>query len=321
MLFCICGTMFSMNYIVLDLEWNMGNRREELKVMPFEIVEIGAVKLDPERNETGRFSRLIRPRVYKRMHWANKSVFHLENSDFRDADDFEMVYSEFLAFCGDEPYIFCTWGDTDLTELQRNIFYFECLPISEGPLEYLDVQKLNGYNDGLPKNRISLEKAVEEHSIAENEGFHRAVNDAAYTAEILKRIDKKYEVYTSFNTYHVPADPDSEILRNYGNYVKYISRCFSGKAALLHNKKVKSLKCPVCGKNLNRTIPLFTTNNKHYYTMGECESHGSVKTKIRVKKEELQGLPYAVKTTRLINAAEEENLKQKYQKSISSKSE
>ncbi|MBO5552559.1 MAG: exonuclease domain-containing protein [Lachnospiraceae bacterium] len=310
-----------MNYIVLDLEWNMGSKREELKVMPFEIIEIGAVRLDPDRKETGRFSRLIHPRVYRKMHWANKSIFHLENSDLKDADDFEMVYSEFLAFCGDEPYIFCTWGDTDLTELQRNIYYFDCLPISEGPLEFLDIQKLNGYNEGAPKNRISLEKAVEEYSIEENEGFHRAVNDAVYTAEVLRHIDKKYEVYTSFNTYHVPASPDSEIFRDYGSYVKYISRCFPAKSVLLHDKKVKSLKCPVCGAKLEKSLPLFSLNNKHYFTMGICKDHGAVKSKIRIKKEELQGLPYAVKTTRLIDHDEKESLKQKYQKSISSKSE
>ena len=90
---------------------------------------------------------------------------------------------------------------------------------------------------------------------------------------------------------------------------------------LLHDKKVKSLKCPVCGAKLEKSLPLFSLNNKHYFTMGICKYHGAVKSKIRIKKEELQGLPYAVKTTRLIDHDEKESLKQKYQKSISSKSE
>ena len=30
----ICDTIAFMNYIVLDLEWNMGSKKEELKVMP-----------------------------------------------------------------------------------------------------------------------------------------------------------------------------------------------------------------------------------------------------------------------------------------------
>ncbi len=273
-----------MKYIVLDLEWNMGSRREELKIMPFEIIEIGAVKLDENLTETGRFSRLIRPQVYKRMHWANKKVVHIENSDLQDAENFEMVYSEFLAFCGDEPYTFCTWSDTDLTELQRNIYYFDCLPLSEGPLEFLDIQKLNGYHNGSPKERLSLEKAVEEYGIPENKGFHRAVNDAAYTAEIFKRIDRKYEIFTSFNTYHAPADTESEVKRDYGTYTKFISHCFPDKTSLLHNKRIKALICPSCERKIQKEIPLFSLNGKNYITIGDCAVHGTVKTKIRIKK-------------------------------------
>lgn len=310
-----------MNYIVLDLEWNMGTPREELKLMPFEIIEIGAVRLNGDREEEERFSRLIHPQVYRRMHWANKNVVHIENTDLRDAEAFEMVYSEFLAFCGDDPYIFCTWGDTDLTELQRNIYYFNCLPLTEGPLEFLDVQKLYGYNSGDPKHRVSLERAVEECGIPEDTGFHRAVNDAIYTSEVLKHIDRKYEAYTSFNTYHTPNNGTAEVSKDYGKYVKYISCCYKNKHELLYGKKIRSIYCPTCGTKLMKEIPPFSPNGKNYLMMGKCEEHGYVKSKIRVKKDELKDKPYAIKTTRLINEEERAALEKKYQKSTSSKSE
>ena len=37
-----------MNYIVFDLEWNQcpGGKEKENKKLPFEIIQIGAVKLD-----------------------------------------------------------------------------------------------------------------------------------------------------------------------------------------------------------------------------------------------------------------------------------
>lgn len=40
-----------MNYIVFDLEWNQcpDGKEKEIKDMPFEIIEIGAVKLDSQR--------------------------------------------------------------------------------------------------------------------------------------------------------------------------------------------------------------------------------------------------------------------------------
>ena len=38
-----------MNYVVLDLEWNQANgiTEHEVPAIPFEIIEIGAVKLQP----------------------------------------------------------------------------------------------------------------------------------------------------------------------------------------------------------------------------------------------------------------------------------
>ena len=59
-----------MNYIVFDLEWNQSpdgkkNRNEKL---PFEIIEIGAVKVNSKKEITDSFHRLIRPQVYNRIH-------------------------------------------------------------------------------------------------------------------------------------------------------------------------------------------------------------------------------------------------------------
>ncbi|MCI6795351.1 MAG: DNA polymerase III, partial [Lachnospiraceae bacterium] len=41
-----------MNYIVFDLEWNQCpyGKNREVRELPFEIIEIGAVKLDADRN-------------------------------------------------------------------------------------------------------------------------------------------------------------------------------------------------------------------------------------------------------------------------------
>ena len=51
-----------MNYIILDLEWNQGNEQKEkqLKELPFEIIEIGAVKLNSRMEICDSFHELIR---------------------------------------------------------------------------------------------------------------------------------------------------------------------------------------------------------------------------------------------------------------------
>ena len=69
-----------MNYVVFDLEWNQcpqGKARENPKI-PFEIVEIGAIKLNENREEIDQFHELIRPLVYHRLHFRTKEVIHIE---------------------------------------------------------------------------------------------------------------------------------------------------------------------------------------------------------------------------------------------------
>ena len=46
-----------MDYVVFDLEWNQGNtgKEGEAKGIPFEIIEIGAVKLNADFEMTGQF--------------------------------------------------------------------------------------------------------------------------------------------------------------------------------------------------------------------------------------------------------------------------
>ena len=50
-----------MNYIVFDLEWNQcpGGKEKENKKLPFEIIQIGAVKLDDQWEECGQFQEKI----------------------------------------------------------------------------------------------------------------------------------------------------------------------------------------------------------------------------------------------------------------------
>ena len=59
-----------MEYIVLDLEWNQSNTGKEdaVEKLPFEIIEIGAIKLNKERVMVSEFNELIKPQVYHEMH-------------------------------------------------------------------------------------------------------------------------------------------------------------------------------------------------------------------------------------------------------------
>ena len=54
-----------MNYIVFDLEWNQNpsGKKTRNDRLPFEIIEIGAVKVNSKKEITDHFHRLIKPQV------------------------------------------------------------------------------------------------------------------------------------------------------------------------------------------------------------------------------------------------------------------
>lgn len=57
-----------MNYIVLDLEWNQSpiGKKGAVAGIPFEIIQIGAVKLNERFEEIDSFDAYVKPIVYSK---------------------------------------------------------------------------------------------------------------------------------------------------------------------------------------------------------------------------------------------------------------
>lgn len=295
-----------MNYIVFDLEWNQSSSGEEPEIasLPLEIIEIGAVKLDGEMEMKDEFSRLICPQVYHQMHRVPRRLLHLTMSDLEGEGFFPEVTSAFLNWCSEngEPVCFCTWGTTDLMELQRNMRFYGMAPLADRPLAFLDVQKLFSKSFGKNSGAKTLEYAVEFLDIPKEESFHRAYGDAYYTAVILQIIAGMYSdvlQYVSYDIFHAPTSREHEIHVQFPTYHKYISREFDSKADAFADKEVLATKCYLCHRNLRKKLKWFSGNNKHYYSLAYCEKHGYFKYKVRVKKSE-GGKIFVVKTSKQI---------------------
>ena len=111
-----------MNYIIFDLEFNQGFDRLNNKTVsnakcPFEIIQIGAIKLDSELNILDTFSSYIKSEIYKDIHPFVKKMTGITNSNLKNAPSFKEVYEDFLKFIGIKNSIFGTWGTNDLKEL------------------------------------------------------------------------------------------------------------------------------------------------------------------------------------------------------------
>ncbi len=304
-----------MNYIVLDLEWNQSSSggEEVVKSLPFEIIEIGAIKLNNDRKMIDEFTELVRPQVYHEMHHITRKLIHLQMEQLEKGRVFTDVMDEFWNWC-ENDYIFCTWGCLDLAELQRNIRYYGLNPIAEGPFKFLDVQKLFSIAYEDRKSRRSLEYAIDYLHIEKDIPFHRAFSDAYYTAKILAEMPDEVMQNYSFDVFHLPKDKASEIHIVFNDYAKYISRGFADKAEALADRTVMSTRCYLCRKNLRRKIRWFTLNGKHYYSVSYCDRHGYMKAKVRLRKSEDDRI-YVVKTEKFITQEEMESLRAKQEKS------
>lgn len=183
-----------MNYIVLDLEFNQpynfknGKRTVLEPAVPFEIIQLGAVKMDENLNIIERFSYFIKPQIYGRIHPVVEKITGITIDKLKDSKGFLAAFDAFTAFIGREQSVLCSWGVDDIKSLYRNIIYHEC-DQSKITKNYINIQsiatKFLNFENG---NSIGLKTAVELLEIPEEIPFHDALNDAYYTALVFKEV-------------------------------------------------------------------------------------------------------------------------------------
>ena len=300
-----------MEYIVVDFEWNQspygkgtGNKR-----LPFEIIEIGAVKLDEDRQFVESFSAVIRPKVYKKLHHMTHELTGITQDEIDHGELFTHTIVDFMLWCG-EDFRFCTWGNTDLIELQRNMKYYHLDDLLPGPLEYYNVQKLfRILHDPQHRQSCALETAVDFFGLPKETDFHRAVNDAEYTAMVFNQMDlEQAEKLYSVDYYQNPQSTDDEIFLTYDTHSKYISREFQTKEEAMADREVRSTRCFCCKHHAAKRLHWFLGKNKTYYCLAWCREHGYIRGKIRFKKTDEDRL-FVVKTIRIIDEEQAEEIR------------
>ncbi|WP_160690176.1 3'-5' exonuclease [Clostridium sp. C2-6-12] len=182
-----------MNYIIYDLEFNqkdntsVENELFQSKNIPFEIIQIGAIKLNESFETVSSFNTLIKPTIYKTIHPFVEGLTKITDDQVSSCNNFPTVYEDFLNFIGSDESILCVWGIVDIKELIRNINFFNLS--SSKITNYIDVQTYASKYLNIGKNsKIGLKNAIELLNIPINGNFHDAYNDAYYTAEIFKII-------------------------------------------------------------------------------------------------------------------------------------
>jgi inhibitor of KinA sporulation pathway (predicted exonuclease) len=231
-----------MHYIIYDLEFNQKNTNlEEIdnssketesnngSNIPFEIIQIGALKLDENFQTLSTFNSLIKPTVYKSIHPYVENLTKITASKVASCKKFIDVHNDFLNFLGDDDIILCVWGIGDVKELFKNLKFYN---LSTSYIsKYIDVQRYASKYLKAPKgSKIGLRNAIDILNIPIIGEFHDALNDAYYTAEVFKHIYNErieHEIYNPSPTRRVSKPKEKidmdglidQIEKMYGRYM------------------------------------------------------------------------------------------------------
>lgn len=302
-----------MNYVVFDLEWNQpvdGKSSKDRKLL-FEIIEIGAVKLDDKGNKIAEFSETIKPQVYNKLNYHIQKMLGISMNELKRSGTFPQVCKRFMKWCGDD-FIFCTWGTQDLTELQRNMNYYDLKPLSDGPLMFYNIQSIYSDYIGGEDKAYNLEAAVDNLGLDKDIPFHRAYADAYYTAKIFKLMEKsRYYKGKSYDLYHLPQNEKDEIYEFADKQSLFVSKGYDDRTLITGNRRLMSMTCPKCKKrSLRPKVRWFSSNSKLYYGAAICMVHGPIKSRLKFKHSD-EGLLYIEKTMTYCEMADIEEIKEK----------
>lgn len=203
-----------MAYIVLDFEFNQAfdfKRNCAAEANPacrFEIIQIGAVKLNDSLDIIDRCNLLIKPNLYKRIHPYVEKITGITTESLSEERSFPEIFNDFYNFASDNgkdtDIIFCVWGNSDIRALYRNLSYYN---LSKEPMliKYIDIQALATsylkYNRG---TTIGLKNAADLLNLtSEEEKFHDALYDAIFTAKIFKLVKPDNVCIKLFNSSHI----------------------------------------------------------------------------------------------------------------------
>ena len=183
-----------MKHIFVDLEMNKiaKNFREERMVCKYEIMEIGAVMLNDQGEETDTFIRYVKP-SYNSISEYYTELTGITNAMVENGPDFKRAIEEFYAWIGEGDYKIYSWSDSDPNQLKREseLKNEQTSCVADMLAHWVDYQK--EFDDLLGVERkVGLKDALNAIGVDFEGKQHDAFWDARNTAEIFRlSLDKK----------------------------------------------------------------------------------------------------------------------------------
>ena len=233
----------SQTYVVLDLEWNSAYCKWEQRFLN-EIIEFGAVKLDGNLKEIGRFQCFVRSCLTNRLRGRFKGLTNISNEDMRSGITFQEAVHRFIDWAGKDT-ITLTWSNSDIYTLLDNMQTLMGRKTIPFLYRYADMQKFVQKRLGVTGNQISLSAAAEKLGVNfEEYAAHRALGDALCSAELLRRtfVDGGLDPYLVDTT-----EPSYFARMTFKPYV------ISDLNSEFVDRQQMRVRCPDCGRYMKKT--------------------------------------------------------------------
>lgn len=269
-----------MQYVVLDLEWNQPMSYESAVFkqvgdrLIFEMIQIGAVKVNEKMEIVDSISIPIRPVHYVKIHPRIRKMTQLGQEELADAPEFLEAMEQFVRWCG-EDYTLLTWGCDDVSVLKQNMDFFQCKatlpPLCDIQRMFSDVYKC--------RERKGLKAAMEMLEIEPDEErfFHNALNDAYYTALVFAKMPNPE------NVLKYPQQPKQLIHADHPSRKKLRGEVFDSLADALASETARQPRCPVCGKKTALEDDYVPQCADKYIGLSACPHHGSLMIRLRFR--------------------------------------
>ncbi len=112
-----------MRRIFIDLEMNpVSNSFPDFKRhCRSEIIEIGAVIMNEDLEIVDSFREYVRPQYNDRIKKNITKLTGITTDMVMEADILQEVFQRFLAWCGEEDYEICSWSESDIWQLMKEL--------------------------------------------------------------------------------------------------------------------------------------------------------------------------------------------------------
>ncbi len=266
--------------IVLDMEWNQPLSADSplairlCTSLPFEIIQIGAVRLEDGK----QFKATCCLQQYKILSPRISKLTGITKQQVKQGETFQDAMVRFREFCGADP-ILLTWGFNDIPILRQNLSFYGLDETFTNRYYNLQIMFNQQFDPGNVVRGLSF--AVDFFSLQVEDSYHDGLNDAAYTAAVAKYIDieKGMEEYPDYLKYF-EGDGDQAFLDclRYANYTRFES--FEEMTA---DPRIIETKCPHCGELTEAAEAIFPEPGRMVWTC-KCAQHGEFLIRVSFKR-------------------------------------